>query len=469
MTPAQAAALAEDREAFASELEERPGPEVERASGERRTYRGRDLSEILPRIRAELGADAIVTHQREGLVGGIGGFFAQRFLEVEAIAAPAPQLDVYDGEDADPLAEIDGVVAMASPSDFAAQLATASPAAYETPALPTDHADPATVAGGDQPAVAAPLPLRAVAAPAPTRPALAPVDPRRYAPPAPASAMPPPPAAEPFPSLRPPSAFAHHELGAAWIAAEAREAAEFLIARGMSTHLTEELIGEARTHDLPFAGAGGMRDALHACIARRLPCHRGLPREGALIAIVGAGGSGKTRCAAALAATYAGASTLEVRAVSLGRYAAGSELSELVAPHGVIVQSAERGSRAAFDLASSRAGALVVADTPAVSPADPAGIGILGVELEDLRPEEVLVTLAATSNPVAARQMLVALAPLRPTGIILTHADETDQLGGAIEISLESALPLVFVHDGLELPGALRPAHPSMIAERLLS
>jgi len=237
----------------------------------------------------------------------------------------------------------------------------------------------------------------------------------------------------------------------------------------MSAHIAEELIGDARSHDLPFAGAGGMRDALHACIARRLPRHGGLPRDGALIAIVGGGGSGKTRCAAALATSYSGASTLDVRAVSLGRYDSGAELAALVDSHGVGVQTAERGSRTAYELASSRDGMLVVADTPTVSPADPAGIGMLGVELEGLQPEEVLVTLPATSNATAARQMLSALAPVHPTGIIVTHADETDQLGGAIELSLESGLPLVFIHDGLALPGALRPADPSAIAERLLS
>jgi flagellar biosynthesis GTPase FlhF len=254
-----------------------------------------------------------------------------------------------------------------------------------------------------------------------------------------------------------------------WFAGESREAGGFLITRGMSARLAEDLIGEARTHDLPFSGAGGMRDALCACVARRLPRHRGLPRGGALIAVVGGGGSGKTRCAAAIAASYQGASALEVRAVVLGRYDSGAELSSLIESLGVSVQTAERGSRAAVEVAAARSGVLVVADTPTVSPADPAGIGILAVELAALAPEEVLVTLPATSNATAARQMLAALAPLTPSGIIVTHADETDQLGTAVELSLESGLPLVYIHDGLELPGALAPADPAGIAERLLA
>ena len=51
-----------------------------------RVYRGRSLAELLPRIRAELGPEAVVLRQREGRAGGIGGFFAQRYFEVEAMA-----------------------------------------------------------------------------------------------------------------------------------------------------------------------------------------------------------------------------------------------------------------------------------------------------------------------------------------------------------------------------------------------
>ncbi|MCW2954994.1 MAG: GTP-binding signal recognition particle G-domain protein, partial [Conexibacter sp.] len=62
-----------------------------------RTYRGKTLDEILPRIRAELGPDAIVVRQRDGLMGGVGGFFQQQFVEVEArVGASRPRLDLYD-------------------------------------------------------------------------------------------------------------------------------------------------------------------------------------------------------------------------------------------------------------------------------------------------------------------------------------------------------------------------------------
>ena len=51
---------------------------------ETRTYRGGSLEELLPRIRAELGDDAVVVRQREGLTGGVAGFFQKRTVEIEA-------------------------------------------------------------------------------------------------------------------------------------------------------------------------------------------------------------------------------------------------------------------------------------------------------------------------------------------------------------------------------------------------
>src|SRR6476620_647260 len=79
---------------------------------ETRTYRGSTLEELLPTIRAELGENAVIIRQREGLVGGIGGFFARRCVEVEAQAAPVapaaahtpamPAGRVFDAYDAAP-------------------------------------------------------------------------------------------------------------------------------------------------------------------------------------------------------------------------------------------------------------------------------------------------------------------------------------------------------------------------------
>src|SRR5690349_6352537 len=54
---------------------------------ETKTFRGRSLEEVLPQVRDELGPDAIVLRRREGLAGGVAGFFQRSYVEVEARGA----------------------------------------------------------------------------------------------------------------------------------------------------------------------------------------------------------------------------------------------------------------------------------------------------------------------------------------------------------------------------------------------
>jgi len=87
------------------------------------TYRGRSLEELVPRIRQELGDDAVIVARRETTSGGVGGFFAKREIEVE----------VRPGESAGPR------VAAA----FAQQLAEAHER-QQAPAYPEGAVRPAT-------------------------------------------------------------------------------------------------------------------------------------------------------------------------------------------------------------------------------------------------------------------------------------------------------------------------------------
>ena len=49
-----------------------------------KTFRGRSLEELLPQVRSELGPDAIVIRRREGLAGGVAGFFQRSYVELDA-------------------------------------------------------------------------------------------------------------------------------------------------------------------------------------------------------------------------------------------------------------------------------------------------------------------------------------------------------------------------------------------------
>ncbi len=86
-------------------------------------------------------------------------------------------------------------------------------------------------------------------------------------------------------------------------------------------------------------------------------------------------------------------------------------------------------------------------DTPRVSPADRTGIRRLGRLLAELEPERVVVALPATLGGAAAAQLLEALAPLKPNALIVTHAEETDQIGVAVEAACRFGLAPEYMLD----------------------
>jgi flagellar biosynthesis protein FlhF len=423
-----------------------------------RTYRGRRLEDLIPKIRAELGPDAIILREREGLMGGINGFFAQRFIEVEARAG-TPQVDIYDDED-----ELETPAAAPADESFAAQLeaAAATPPAKER-IEPEPEPDPAPqLLEAPEPEPIAPAPDRdpdpepelapepvAIEAPEPSTPAPAPKTRRTRVRRTPKSAQPPAPGAQ-------------LDTGAA--GAVARE----LVSRGVSEGWTHQLISEAAAHWSPFAPEGGLREAVRTAIAASVARPGSLPIGGAAIAFVGAGGAGKSRCSAALAAAYRRASTLSVEILSMGGAAGRRQLTDLLKGHDVPVNGVSDRKALGRRLLKTRGTSLVVIDTEAVAPSDANAVGSLAADLETLALDAIYVALPATIGAESGRRLLAGVAPLQPTAVVITHADETDQLGIAVELACGSGMPIGFIHDGLDLNNALTAPNPAWIARRLL-
>ena len=543
----------------------------DRELGGVRTYRGRKLEDLIPQIRAELGPDAIILRQREGLMGGVGGFFAQKCVEVDAQAGgerePQPRIDIYDEDEpvngwddglenfladvtpnptpsvldqtpalprpvaALPLAEQPAPVAaepaqplteplqppiaetiqqpfaepIQPPSEPAARWAQEADA-FVTPAAPEAFSAPAPtpedltaesfvsrleqaaahvdidelvklVTTGRVLANAAPAPAPApapeaaapeaaapeVAAPAPaTLPSLD-GDPVVPAAPEPiiknprVGGDPIPPAASPWVSKQ---ASGPDSNEAAAVVAE-------LTAQGISESWAEQLLVAASAHRSPLS-KGSLRDAVRATLAAIIPAPAPLPPSGAAVAFVGAGGAGKTRCAAALATAYAKGSTLAASVVSLGSDDWGGDLKELLKGQNVWVMGAANGAEAGPPVQHGRDGGLVVLDTAAATPRDPATVDALAAELRSLSLDAVYIAVPATFSVHAARKLIDGFAALGADGIVVTHADEADQLGIAAELSQISGMPVAYIHEGLELEGALSAADPSALAARLL-
>jgi flagellar biosynthesis protein FlhF len=241
-----------------------------------------------------------------------------------------------------------------------------------------------------------------------------------------------------------------------------------LAERGVSEAWANALITLGGAHGTPFLD-GDVRAAARASLAASLPAPAPLPTTGAVVALVGAGGAGKTRAAAALAASYGLHSTLPVTVVALGSPDQGTEITELLRDHGnVHVTAAADAGRALNAVTHGRADGFVVIDTTAASPRDTAGITALARELEALAPDAVLIAMPATLSARAGASVIDSLAALTPTGMVITHADETDNVGVAVELSRDTGIPVAYVHDGLELDRAMSVADPPKLAKWLL-
>ncbi len=512
-----------------------------------RTYRGRKLEDLIPQIRADLGPDAIILRQREGLMGGVGGFFAQKCVEVDAQAGGGrdahQKIDIYDEDEpvngwdegledfvaptpatgpapALPAPEPPAPISASPDPEPAARWAqeadaftappvetpAAIPQAPEVPAPPAAslpeeelsaesfvsrleqaaaHVDidelvklvtsgrvlgePAATPASDAPATVAetPAPVAETPAPAPVIETPAPAPIAETPTPAPVIETPTPAPIAQTPPV-PPAA-------SSWVAKQAGEVngddaaavtAE-LTSQGISETWAQQLIVAAAAHRSPLF-KGSLRDAVRATLAAIIPAPAPLPAQGAAVAFVGAGGAGKTRCAAALASAYAKGSTLAASVVSLGSEDWGGDLKELLKGQNVWVMGAANGPEAAPAVQHGRDGGLVVIDTAAATPRDPESVDGLATELRSLNLDAVYIAVPATFSVHAARKLIDGFAALGADGIAVTHADEADQLGIAAELSHISGMPVAYIHDGLELDGALAAADPSSLAARLL-
>ena len=478
-----------------------------------KTFRGESLEELLPQIREELGADAVILRQRDGLKGGVGGFFQKRCVEVDARAG-APRVDTYAGaaEDEDIRsaldddgpgfaeeleAELEAVEGLNADDDRFMRLAAAAAGLAPAGAPPAGSAAPAAPVtapafGGFQPGVA--LPAAAVpiqpADPAVAEGLEAPAIRAIFEAAAPFAeqlhmadaALPRVAAAEPVPAAAPvaaaveapaaaplPVPAAEVDAGPAPgrpVQADTQEAA--LVEGGLSPALAADVVAETVSHVLPFGTPRQLKRLVRQALARRIPVQGPRAVGGAALVLAGAGGTGKTLTVARLAAAYAAGSDLDVVVIALRPRDGGAELAGLLAPAGIAVEVAESATEAKARIAEMAGRALVLVDTPAVSPGDEEGVKAFAADLRRLKGAEVHLCIPATLSAAAARRVVAAFAPLKPAGIALTHVDETPQVGAVVELAINGGPALTFIGRDTGLEGGLELADPASVAALVL-
>ena len=451
--------------------------------GASRTYRGRSLEELLPQIRAELGPDAVVLRRREGLAGGIGGFFQRSYVEVDASGPEGAPREPHEEEPEPELgvrkdrATADG---LASPAiqlllDQAAPFADQLQAAQRDRSAAEQAADLLGSTGLNGPGLYGPQPNVPPPSPDPGPEPEPSPEPERAAEPAhpPASTGEAVPvedgeatlfeAPEPFDEpVRPEPVTSAAALmaprPAAAVTAERR-----LVLSGLDSALAADVVGEAVTHGIPFASPRGLKKLVRSALARRIPVISARGPRACALAFVGSGGSGKTTAAGHLAAAYAQSDNLPVLAIALRPADDGAALRERLAPAGVAVHVAADGAEArrAIDVAR---GAMVIVDTASVSVRHPDEIATLAADLEALDLHEVHLAIPATVSAAAAAELAQALEDVGLTHVALTRSDETEHPGAPIGFCISSGGPLSYLCER----DAIAPADPVALAQRLL-
>jgi flagellar biosynthesis GTPase FlhF len=499
-----------------------------------RTYRGRTFQELIPQIKAELGPGAIILREREGLSGGVGGFFAQRCVEIDAQASPRVSVYADDFDEDDERAEqleedqehtVQPAVQLAIPAPvlaspeaqafaafdeatFAARLEQAALAQPEAPAFIAFDEMAAPEPEPQPEAVAAPE-----AAPEPAGPFVAvpleipvPVAIDTPAAPAPVAEVTPPPARAA--AATPARAVLKRRRGglagrvvraaqaARGAAAQVHAPAPVVVAQPAPAAVrtaprptapvrpapTEELqrrlldagLTRTRAHELIAAALEITEDddllthALRHELAGALPAPSPLPSGGGVIAVVGPGGSGKTRCVTALAVACARAGSRPVSVARLGTPARATELAELVRGENVSVIPSMRTRATVRALTSARERGLVILDTPAASPGESSSVEVLGDALARFGLDGIYLAVPATFTARAAARLTEGFAPLGLEGLMATHVDEADQLGVVAELSMQTGLPLSHSNAGIDVTTSIARLDPDRIAEVLL-
>jgi flagellar biosynthesis protein FlhF len=409
---------------------------------ETKTFRGRSLEEVLPQIRAELGADAIVVRRREGLGGGVAGFFQRSFVEVDARPAHDDERVGGDGLHRNDRATAEGFESPAIRAlvDQAAPFADAL-ARAQTP-VGARAQDVLLAAAQGSAGLYGPQPNHEAIEQA--APVYTPVPAAEIMPPA---VEIPEPAREGLGAERPNVADAHEER---------------LVTAGLSAALAKDIVAEAVAHGLPFAEPRGIKKLIRTTLARRMPVMADLGGDARTIAFVGAGGAGKTSATERLAAAYAKADA-DVVVVALRANDGGVGLASRLEPLGVSVVAADNAEQAARRIARREA-ALTIVDAPAAGPADRAAVNRVAGDLRTLGVNEVHLTLPATLSAAAADELASSLAPLGITHIALTHADQTTRPGAPVELAVSGRRALSYVCSR----DAIAPVDPDALAKQLL-
>lgn len=256
-----------------------------------------------------------------------------------------------------------------------------------------------------------------------------------------------------------------------------RDLYEDLLHRGVLEPLAYEVVvalGETHRDDLPpyedlrlsvGSRLGGM--------VKSAGLAAGTPR-GSVVAFVGPTGVGKTTTLAKLAAHHrvAGGRDVAILSVDAYRIAAAEQLKTYAQIIGAPCEVALTPADLSRALERYREADLVFLDTTGRSPRDDLGIGeirpFLAAARERLRsaarPIETHLVLSATAKGDDLLEAARRFAPLEPDRLTFTKIDETQSYGPLFNVGVLSDLPVAYLATGQEVPDDIEEASADRIA-----
>jgi flagellar biosynthesis protein FlhF len=430
-----------------------------------KSYSGRTVAELVPKIRAELGPEAVILKQRPTRLGGVGGFFAHSGVEVLAAdampdagaAVPEASERRVDVSDADTSRDellrqtfADALAARVEPDPAPEAEVSVEPAGALALGAPAPPPEPVVAAATAHEAYTG---------------RVRPFEPVRINSTRAASGM------HVGPNVRQEPVLAPLDEESEGLALELERC-------GVSRRAAEALVREVRFHVQPF-GDDSLRDAARRRIASRIRVEQGWVPAGTArrVAVIGGSGSGKTTAVANLAAAF-GAAAMTVGIVIVARRdegdqmlprlgaAGGSQADHALAyMAGADVCRVASGEEARRGLARLAARDVVLIDTPGVQPDGDEAVAEI---LRSAAPDEIHATVPLGIAEREAAALLARLERLGANRLLVTRTDEARFAGPLYELATTFEMPLGYLGCGPNVPGGLKPADGGSIAARIL-
>lgn len=169
---------------------------------------------------------------------------------------------------------------------------------------------------------------------------------------------------------------------------------------------------------------------------------------GRRVVLVGPPGSGKTSLMARLAGHLVSERKLAVRLASLDqiKVAAPEEIQTYAAI--LDVDYIHVSTPNAWSVLDRQDDKMTLIDTPAINPRDRKSIKLYGERIARMKPDRVIGVLPALHRFGDLFDTVRAFAPLRLSELAVTMVDQTDRLGAAIALSIQTGLPITIMSTG---------------------